>query len=976
MPPPDHELNRTLVLNIIRGALMEGKPYISDVLDEIHDGCTRDTDWLAAGLPEMPDSLFSDVSGKGFARASRAERKQHEQELKAILDHLEEADQPPPAALAETDEGENVVLDVSDMADPPPSAEADEGPGHRAVRLLADCLGLDRDCVRILDLCRISDGDGLVRSLWKTFQPLRDNARKVALFLAMPGARARRALETLCEIRLLRIGDSRDPDREDPDDWLPRRVQSLWTAPVADRDELRRRLVGEPQEALLGLDAFGHVEERVEALGVLRGALRRRAAGETAEPGVNILLFGRAGTGKTELARTLAAEAQGQLHSIGELRPGASETMGRRLSGRTDRRIERRNGLRFANAVLARQPNAVLLCDEMEGVVDADRDRQLEVHRLLERNPVPTIFTANRITHLSEAVLRRFMVVVRLRPLGPGVRRTVVTRMLGESGIELRDPGAVTRRLADELECSFGIVASALRAARLVEGQDEELLRSAERIERTISTHIALPRIGAPVPARLPWSAFHHLGDDAEDALAVLRTTLRARESGDPVSVPGVNLLFYGAPGTGKTEFSRTLAAEAGAVLYAVGGAGAGSDTRLTLPRDHALEYAIETLRHEPRAVILFDEMEDFGHLRPKEWLNRLMERSPVPILWTANATDFFRAVRPFSLDRMVHAIRFGRMRLKDRKALFASMFREAGLSDSESAQLGDEFARTAGMTPRQVRLAAEHGQGRGADAIRRMAHQKARLRFGAAPFQRSSPRTYDPAIVRADHDLMELASALRRDPSSGAGLLFSGPSGAGKSAFARYLAESMGKDCQVRRASDLIDKYIGESEKRIARAFDQARSQDAVLVFDEADSLLSDRRTAQRSWEISQVNEMLSQMERHPLPFICTTNLAGALDPASVRRFLIHARFDYLDRERIARGYRLFFGEAAPPEVLLLKRMTPAHLALVRRQARLLRFSEDPDRIAAALRRECRDASRRAVAGFGVARDPQPQNR
>jgi transitional endoplasmic reticulum ATPase len=57
------------------------------------------------------------------------------------------------------------------------------------------------------------------------------------------------------------------------------------------------------------------------------------------------------------------------------------------------------------------------------------------------------------------------------------------------------------------------------------------------------------------------------------------------------------------------------------------------------------------------------------------------------------------------------------------------------------------------------------------------------------------------------------------------------------------------------------------------------------MLIFDEADSLLFDRREAVRSWEVSQVNEMLTWMEQHPLPFCCTTKMMEKFDSASLRR-------------------------------------------------------------------------------------------
>ena len=87
---------------------------------------------------------------------------------------------------------------------------------------------------------------------------------------------------------------------------------------------------------------------------------------------------------------------------------------------------------------------------------------------------------------------------------------------------------------------------------------------------------------------------------------------------------------------------------------------------------------------------------------------------------------------------------------------------------------------------------------------------------------------------------------------------------------------------------------WVGSTERNIASAFAEARDDDAFLVFDEADSSLADRRYAERNWEVGQVNEMLTWMESHPLPFACTTNLADRLDSAALRRFVFKVELGY----------------------------------------------------------------------------------
>jgi hypothetical protein len=84
------------------------------------------------------------------------------------------------------------------------------------------------------------------------------------------------------------------------------------------------------------------------------------------------------------------------------------------------------------------------------------------------------------------------------------------------------------------------------------------------------------------------------------------------------------------------------------------------------------------------------------------------------------------------------------------------------------------------------------------------------------------------------------------------------------------------------------------------------------------ADSLLRDRGLASRSWEVTQVNEMLTLMERHPFPFACTTNLAEALDPATARRFLFKIRFLAMSEDLAREAFRRTFG-AEPPAALAM---------------------------------------------------------
>ncbi|MBW2043226.1 MAG: AAA family ATPase, partial [Deltaproteobacteria bacterium] len=94
---------------------------------------------------------------------------------------------------------------------------------------------------------------------------------------------------------------------------------------------------------------------------------------------------------------------------------------------------------------------------------------------------------------------------------------------------------------------------------------------------------------------------------------------------------------------------------------------------------------------------------------------------------------------------------------------------------------------------------------------------------------------------------------------------------------------------------SDLLNPYVGISEKNIKNAFSLAEKEEAVLIMDEIESLLYSRDRAVHSWELSLTNEFLTQMERFRGLLICTTNRIKDLDEASLRRFTFKLKFDFL---------------------------------------------------------------------------------
>lgn len=127
--------------------------------------------------------------------------------------------------------------------------------------------------------------------------------------------------------------------------------------------------------------------------------------------------------------------------------------------------------------------------------------------------------------------------------------------------------------------------------------------------------------------------------------------------------------------------------------------------------------------------------------------------------------------------------------------------------------------------------------------------------------------------------------------------LLFAGPPGVGKTACAEALAHTLGRPILVADFSRIQNCFVGMTEKNISRIFRVARSQGAVLFWDEADAMFFDRDAATVTWEVRNVNLLLQELERFDGVCVLATNRRAGLDPALERRIAMKIDFPRPDR-------------------------------------------------------------------------------
>lgn len=480
-------------------------------------------------------------------------------------------------------------------------------------------------------------------------------------------------------------------------------------------------------------------------------------------------------------------------------------------------------------------------------------------------------------------------------------------------------------------------------------------------IYETIESETFLQRFCAKGSATsLSKKDFFHLRDDYWRFSTYLKAAIQR-------GTAGVNILLYGEPGSGKTEMVRVLAKELGLDLYDVGNRTREGNSIKRSERMGEYQLCQSLLRKVKKSVVLFDEIEDAffdgNGATSKSWVNEMLERNPRPAFWVSNDLSGMDEafIRRFDLALKMPALTTGA-----RKAIAQQHLQGLPVSDQWLDQLAQRpevqpgHLASVAKVVRHLRLRAPKRVEAECDAILSGTYQAMGIQMSVAePEERTghAAKTFDPALSNTDQPLDELVKGISK--SQMGRICLYGPPGTGKSEMARFLADATGKALITKSGASLLGAYVGESEKLIAEAFAQARQQDAVLLIDEADSLLFSREGASKSWELSQVNELLIQMERFDGIFIASTNYMGKLDAASQRRFDLKIRFDYLQKDQVERLFRLSLGQGVKidnQQLCTLTRLgsiTPGDFATVVRRNRVLAKDLTADRLLAGLMAE-----------------------
>ncbi|MBQ7585614.1 MAG: ATP-binding protein, partial [Desulfovibrionaceae bacterium] len=428
------------------------------------------------------------------------------------------------------------------------------------------------------------------------------------------------------------------------------------------------------------------------------------------------------------------------------------------------------------------------------------------------------------------------------------------------------------------------------------------------------------------------------------------------------------HILLYGAPGTGKTTFARSLMSALKVKAWSV----PCKEGDSTHDRRAALTACVLMAKQHQGDFVLVDEAEylldtdlhQSNIASPKAWLNYFLEQPHLRIIWI---TNFVEHLEPAVRRRFTYSINFPEAGRKERTNLWRDLAQRLNLpcvlSEEQIEMLAERYSVQVAVmesSMRQSMLISDHKDF--LPHLEQLLSAQMTLQNNGFKFQvkPENQERLELAASCTEQPVQTLISKFKRIDAylrqknplkpGMCNILFYGPPGTGKSALARHLAQEIERPCLERRASDILDCFVGVTEKNLAQAFARALEDEAVLIIDEVDSFLQAREGARHNWEVTQVNEFLTQLENFKGICICTTNHRISLDSAAMRRFSFKVPFTYAKPPQLKALYLKLLAPlakgATPPQILEQlyhqPNLTPGDFAAVQRQF----WMEDPEKV------------------------------
>lgn len=446
--------------------------------------------------------------------------------------------------------------------------------------------------------------------------------------------------------------------------------------------------------------------------------------------------------------------------------------------------------------------------------------------------------------------------------------------------------------------------------------------------------------------------------NEVDYILSILKNALKNKKK-------GINILLYGPPGTGKTELARVLVkcskadgyeiAEIDNNINNINNKGSDCYGRRTL-------FAINRfiLDQTKNSVLIFDEAEDYFRTKnvsdnTKININKMLEENNTPTIWTTNSLG---VMEESYIRRFTYVCNVEYMPKDVYLKIYKNLCDKYDIVENTDVfDLCFENKASVGIIKKAFetyKMTKSKNLKLLMDDIKNTLKGQSYGYFSCKNTI-TRPKNFDTKLLNTSDNLEQFAANVKKIKRLDFSLLLYGVSGSGKSYYAEYLAEQLGIPVIKKKASDLESCWVGETEKNIAKAFEEAKIEKAMLIIDEGDHFIADRSTSHYSWERSRTEEMLQQIEVHSYPVVFTTNLMENIDKAAMRRFTYKTKFDYLTIDQVKIAWKDYFPDAELPQDIYLSRLCPGDFATVYKKASFEGYLTDTSLLYAKLEEEMR---------------------
>ncbi|GEM_PF-4736051 len=433
-------------------------------------------------------------------------------------------------------------------------------------------------------------------------------------------------------------------------------------------------------------------------------------------------------------------------------------------------------------------------------------------------------------------------------------------------------------------------------------GNDQKLLK--ERIVINESSRLAsdLPRLGHSVQSYLTSGSLEDLlskiGERYKGNTFDLETfPIGEKDSATLLpllkSEAPCQILFTGPPGTGKSSYAASLGNATGKKVFYM----TVSENDRNEERRFALSLAVHRLNPQTDLLVvdeadsLLNESKSYYFEQnniSKSWLTGWLEKSHLKVVWIVNS---HKHIHPAVKRRFHYSLEFNNMDDTQRLAMWKEITRQVSLGRSLQPEILASLAKDYTINSGSIKTcldtwkrSAPPGSGPLPQRLKLLRHilERHQTFLVNGNQDKLAPVTsvYDLAFTETDIDLNSVQQSLERyskarsqpDFHGNLNILCAGLPGTGKTEWVKYVADTLGKQLIVKRASDLLNPYVGMTEHNIADAFTEA----------------------------ARPNELLAHMDQFNGVLICATNNLNRMDPAVLRRFAWKIEFRPLPPEKL----------------------------------------------------------------------------